>query len=150
MANFCEYEIHVKGSKKAALMVYAATPSYEEKEITYQEMIGDDYVVHFTGDCKWSLDAYCEPAKQGIDLELIDEDDFDEDCGEEYWYISLKEKSELLHCEIQAHSWSEESGFDGFEHYKDGKEIKKEYIDFNEIDSDDIESLGEVEFEFDF
>lgn len=128
MANYCDYEIHVKGSKKAALIVYATSKCAGKDNYIIAEERGDDYVIHFTGDCKWNLDAYCEHFKGEIDLEAIDENDFDTMADLDLQHTFLRDKSRILHCEIEAHSWSDESGFDAFEHYKDGEMLRCDRI----------------------
>lgn len=132
MANICNYEIRVKGSKLAALFVYAAMPCYNEKEIRSQRGMEDAYELHFTGDCKWSVDSYCSSTwdKDLPDLSgmgLLDEDGYvNEEAGVDYWYYTLREKSRVLSCEIGAYSWSEESAFMEFVLYKNGNALKKE------------------------
>lgn len=35
----------------------------------------------------------------------------------DYWYLTIRQESEVLGVEILAHSWLEESGFNQFYHY---------------------------------
>ncbi len=58
MADYCDYEIHVRGTKKAALMVYAAMRSADQKIITYENGTDAEYILHFESCCKWEPDAY--------------------------------------------------------------------------------------------
>lgn len=37
MANYCDYEIHVRGKKKAALMMFAVMPVYDSKYIVHED-----------------------------------------------------------------------------------------------------------------
>lgn len=122
MANCCYYEIHVKGNKKAALFLFAMMPVYDSKEIIHEEGTDDEYVVWIKGDCKWGLDYNCtEKADVGIDLNMLTEDDVrNEEMGLDYWDLTMRQKSEVLNVEILAHSWSRESEFEHFEHYKKG------------------------------
>lgn len=97
MANVCNYEIHIKGSKKAALYFVDMTPSYcRDKEIIHEEGTDNEYIVWMIGDCKWDLDAYCEEnpdaaAEVADDLERLTEEDIrNMDSGD---YCSLCSKN---------------------------------------------------------
>lgn len=131
MANICNYEIRVKGSRQAALFVYAAMPCYNEKQICSESGTEDAYELHFTGDCKWHVDSYCRDAwdKEPLDLNtmaLLDESGYgNEDMGVDYWYYTLREKSRVAACEIGVFCWSEESDFMEFACYKDGIALNK-------------------------
>ena len=125
MATICNYEIHGKGRKKAALFLFAAMASYDDKVITHEEGTDEEYVVWMKGDCKWSLDSGTEE-KPGItiDLDSLTEDDLrNERQVPDYWDLPLRQKSRLLKLEILAHSWSSESEFESFEHYQNGQLI---------------------------
>ena len=37
MANYCDYEIRVKGSKKAGLMVYESMPCMSNKDLDWDK-----------------------------------------------------------------------------------------------------------------
>ncbi len=129
MANYCNYEIHVKGTKKAALMMAAIMASADSKEITHEEGTDENYVVWIEGDCKWSLDAYCEEKKDVvINLDEYTEEDIRDADFDEYWYLTMRQKSEVLGLEILAHSWSDESEFDVFEYYDYGRKVSSENI----------------------
>ena len=123
MATICNYEIHVKGRKKAALFLFTAMPAYGDKEITHEEGTDEEYILWMKGDCKWYLDSSTEE-KPGItiDLDSLTEDDLrNERQVPDYWDLPLRQKSELLGVEILAHSWSAESEFESFEHYQNGQ-----------------------------
>lgn len=127
MANYCNYEIHVKGTKKAALFMYAMMPVYDYKQIIHEEGTEEEYIVWMEGDCKWQLDAYCEEkADVKIDVEAFTEEYVrNEENGLDYWYLTMRQKSEVLGIEVLAHSWSRESEFENFEHYKKGTLISE-------------------------
>ena len=128
MANFCEYEIHVKGNKKAVLYFFTMVPSYGGNRITHEEGSDDEYIIWITGDCKNALDCYCEE-KPGvaIDLDGISEADIrNKELGSDYMYLTMRQKSEVLGIEILAHSWSDESDFDQFDYYSKGTLISSE------------------------
>ena len=130
MATICNYEIHVKGRKKAALFLFTAMPAYGDKEITHEEGTDEEYILWMKGDCKGSLDAYTEK-KLGITTVLysLTEDELrNEEVGVDYWYLPLSLKSKLLKLEILAHSWSVESKFESFEHYQNGQLVDSKTV----------------------
>ena len=130
MANCCDYEIRVKGSKKAGLMVYESMPCMDFKDLNRAEKLVNIYQVCFTGNCKWPVNYNVNDYLPQVDLDSMSESDI-KDKGADYWGYSLKAKSEAFQCEIMVHYWSEESGFDQFDHYKNGKFVKQRKIAYN-------------------
>lgn len=130
MANYCDYEVRVKGSKKAGLMVYESMPCMDFKDFDSEEKVGGSYLITFTGNCKWSVNYGVNDHLSKVNLDSMSESDI-EDKGGDYWEYSLRAKSEAFQCEIMVHYWSEESGFDQFDHYKNGKVIKQRKIEYN-------------------
>ena len=147
MANFCSYEVHVKGHKSATMLVYASMPALEEKVILFQNGNDDDYELHFEGACKWSVNfGVDDSSKPKVNVSEYDEQSVFEEA-DKYYGISLRAKSECFDCEILVHYWSEESGFDQFDHYKNGQVVKKRkiaysYDDPNVFDWDKTEFIG--------
>ena len=125
MANYCNYEIHIRGNKKSVLFFSTTLPVLDNKQIIYEKGTDKDYIVWITGNWKWSLDHFCEEKKNVIiNLNKLNEDCLrDESIGFDYWYLTMRQKSELFNLEILAHSWSDESEYDQFDHYKFGKLI---------------------------
>ena len=167
MANYCDYEIHARGSKKACYVLFGAQPCCDEKIIDFEEGTDDDFIIHYTGACKWSLDAYCsetiEPDKipdwENATLEKCQ----DEDDPFDFWYYTMQLKSEILGLEIVARSWSDESEFDQVEHFKNGETINfetlwdgngdffEEYDEESEDDDDEYYPMaGETEYDIPF
>ncbi len=141
MANYCNYEIHVRGKKKAALMLAAILPSADSKCITHEEGTENNYIVWIKGNCKWSLDAYCEEKPDvTIDLDEYTEDDLRDADYDEYWYLPLKQKSKLLGLEMLVHSWSGESDFNIFEYYDNGRKISSESV-LNRPEWEEVEEV---------
>lgn len=130
MANYCNYEIRVKGSRNAGLMVYESMPSMDFKDYEWKTGSGKATTICFTGDCKWSVNYGVNDTLNRVDVDSMSESEI-EDKGTDYWEYSLRAKSEAFQCEIMVHYWSEESGFDQFDHYKNGKVIKKRKIGYN-------------------
>lgn len=130
MANYCDYEVRVKGSKKAGLMVYESMPCMDFMDFYSEEKVGGSYLITFTGNCKWSVNYGVNDHLSKVNLDSMSESDI-KDKGVDYWEYSLRAKSEAFQCEIMVHYWSEESGFDQFDHYKNGKVIKQRKIEYN-------------------
>lgn len=146
MANYCDYEVRVKGGKKACLMVYAAMPCLDFKEMEWERKDGNTYHISFTGNCKWSVNFGVKDALKRINVASMSESEI-ERRGTDYWEYSLRAKSEAFQCEIMVHYWSEESEFDQFDHYKNGKVLKRRKIRFdyekqNEFDWERLEFVG--------
>ena len=130
MANICNYEIQVKGSRKAGLFVYASMPSLDCKELVSMEEEEGQVLLCFTGDCKWSVDYGTVDRMDSMDVESLSEEEI-EAKGENCWDISLRAKSAALRCEILAHSWSSDSGYDRVEHYINGKLLAKRMLPYD-------------------
>ncbi len=121
MANICDFKIHVRGTKKAALMLYAAAVAAPyEVDIDYEGGTDDEYIIHFSGSCKWDIDAYCEKRwnKKPIDLSAIDEETIrsNEKFAEKYSQYKMKAKSGMFQCEVEVIAFDEE-GEVSFVHY---------------------------------
>lgn len=146
MANYCNYEVRVKGSKKAGLMVYESMPCMDFKDFEWEKGSGSATAICFTGNCKWSVNYGVNDNLKRVNIDSMSESDI-ETKGTDYWEYSLRAKSEAFQCEIMVHYWSEESGFDQFDHYKNGKVIKQRKIKYNydeqdEFDWDKLEFVG--------
>lgn len=147
MANICDYDIHVVGSKKACLMVYESMPICDaEKDLYISRGIGNKTEYGFTGDCKWSVNFGVTDEAPKIDLDRMNEREI-RDKADEFWDVSLKTKSKIFQCEIMVHYWSAESGFNQFDYYSNGKVLKQRKIEYNyeeedEFDWDKLEFVG--------
>lgn len=140
MANICWYQVKVKGDKKNIMFLYHSMPVYN-----YIELIdsSDDTII-FIGDCKWSLDAYCENSNADI---KIDVDKYISDIDTklindptEYIYYTLKDKSKILNCEIEVFSEYEDYDIDNdegdrplYQHFSKGNTLEEEEMSFKEI-----------------
>lgn len=126
MANLCEYEIHIKGSKKAILLFFYSIPWLDYKEIIKEIEFEDKYILHFIGNCKWSLNHnttnVCDINDFNVE-NLNEEDIIKGNFNSNLYDYNLKIKSKLLNCDIEVHSWCDESNFESFEHYKNGELI---------------------------
>ncbi len=148
MANYCNYEVHVKGKKNAALMLYYSMPSWDEIHMGTATGNDQNYEIEFAGNCKWSvnldvIDAWNGqvPRLNSLSAEKIKQ------IAKQYKNCSLRLKSELFGCEIKIHYWSKESGFNQLDYYQNGKCTKRRKIAWDSkkitgIDWDKIEFVG--------
>lgn len=127
IANICEYSVRVKGSQKAGKMVYESMPCLDFKEKDDDQ---PGYAICFSGDCKWSVNYETVDLVPYININSWSENEIDEQASN-YVCYSLRAKSEALDCEILVHYWSEESGFDQFDHYDRGTVVKQRKIAYN-------------------
>ena len=128
MANYCDYSVRVKGNKKAGLMVFESMPCLDNKEIDPDQ---PGYAICFSGNCKWSVNYGVEDELEAVDLNSMTEDDII-DQAENFIDYSLRAKSEAFDCEILVHYWSDESGFNQFDHYVKGQVVKKRKIAYED------------------
>lgn len=142
MPNHCKYEIHVRGKRKAALMLCATTPFSTYKNIVKEYGDDDCYIVHFVGDCNVPLDDNCRAVSNvTINTTMMTEDSIrDGFVGKPYWHLPLRQKSELLGLELLIRMRSQDLGFDHLERYRNGYFISIEGMEYND----------ENKFEFEF
>lgn len=126
MANICLYKIIVKGTKNACYALVNMMPLYSgEKEYVEENGTDDEYQLLFTGDCKWSVNAYTSwnntlTAPYSPDEIANIQDGFG-------WNIPLKQKSMLLNCEIFCNSKDiDDCCRATYEHYNKGEEVHDE------------------------
>lgn len=153
MANICWYQIRVRAKKENAYMFYYTTPEYNNKEIITEMGDKDDYTIIYKGDCKWSLNSYCQEKEniEKIDVSNFIKEDFSlSNDVSVYWYHTLKNKSKMFECEIEVFSEYEDycvrdnSGdIPTFEHYKNGEIIEKINLPYNEM-KNKLEILFEI------
>ena len=100
MANICIYHVVIKGKRNNVLMMAAALPTMDGKEIVDSYGTNDEHTVMVSGDCKWTLTAY---QNRNEDLkEIIVPDDEDEAYmkGNDFWYVDFDQMAELLNIEM--------------------------------------------------
>lgn len=134
MANFCYYDVRIRGRRSHALLLCNSLPTLDGGSVNFARGNDEEYEIHFHAACKWSLEAYVKSEWNGkeipANLDSLSEDDL-LDLGMKCMWYSLREKSRVLKCVVMAHSWSDESDFDCFEHYDNG-----ECIDYNNDEYD--------------
>ena len=60
MANICVYKAIVKGKKDACYAFYWSMSVLDGISIKEKGGSDDDYMIRFEGDCKWTVDQYCQ------------------------------------------------------------------------------------------
>lgn len=148
MANFCNFDIRIKGRRGNALLLAHSIATIDGGNISVRNYSGENCEINVTGACKWSVNFAVTDEWDGFDIDtdlnLLPESLIIEQ-GTHYQNYSLRVKSQVLQCEVLARYWSEESEFDYFDHYVNGKRIKKrriEYTDFNRFDWTRLEYHG--------
>lgn len=144
MANICDYEVRVKGSEKAAIMIFQSMPCLDILCVTEDQ---PGYAICFKGDCKWSVDYDTYDTldeEDKVDLSDMSYEEISQKAVE-YMGYSLRAKSEAFKCSILVHSWSDESDFDYFDYYDCGKVIKQRRLEYNE-DEPNVFDWDKTEF----
>ena len=121
MANVCKYKIKVNGTKISCLALVNMMPLYcGEKEILSVNGTDECFSMTFSGDCKWSVDAYTQKHKN---LSSLSKEEIEQINDGMYWDYPLSEKSLMLNCEIFCVSADidEETMWPYHEHYINGE-----------------------------
>ena len=96
MANICEYEVHVKGTKKAALMVLNSMPVMDYLDVKTEYSESNNYVICFTGNCNWSVNyGVTDNADNSVSLTNMTENEIQQNANN-YWNYSLKSYSFVI------------------------------------------------------
>lgn len=112
MANLVTVEIRVKGTKTACETVYK-TQNFAEVYTADTVKKGRNYYITITGECKWSIDSR---TRDDITLEEFNASKISKDDMKIIENMSLRAKSELLKCEIEAIEYFDED--DSISHYR--------------------------------
>ena len=151
MANFCFYQIKAIGPKKAVLLFSNILPILDYLDVDSEGGTDEKYTMELSGNCKWSVNFNCkELSFFKVNLDDFDEDSLRDGQGNVNWiYATMRQKSEVLGLELQIRYWSDESDFDQFDHYINGKCVKQRKIAFwheddseNEFDWETLEYVG--------
>ena len=134
MANFCNFDIFLRGKRGNVILVYNSFASYNGVDVLYAGGTDTYYEAHIQGSCAWSVNYNVtdqwDGAEASQDLNRLSENKLRK-LGEQCTGYSLRAKSRVLQCDIMAHYWSEETGFDHFEYFSKGNLIKKRRIAFD-------------------
>ena len=162
MANYCDYKCIVKGPKNACYAVFGSMSTYDDKWIADESGDDENYCMRFEGNCKWSVDSYCEEREDLTPFVIPSDPKEAFEFGQNNWGILQRQKPLLFGVEFMCNSadtddydpdeYDECGGY--YEHYDiNGNEVKDEcpkelYIKV-ESDYDDYEDDFEDIFEGD-
>ena len=144
MANDCYFDIDFRGKRGNVMLLCDSVATYHGTELLYAAGTDELYEAHIQGVCAWSVN-YCvtdewygaEVAQDLNKLSAIELRKLAQQCTG----YSLCAKSRVLQCDVMAHYWSEESGFDHFEYYCKGNCIKKRKIAYDSSNLFDWETM---------
>ncbi len=136
MANYCKYNVIVKGKKNACYAYFGSMSCLETKDIIEEEGTDEDYLIKYTGYCKWSVDSYCTPWEGEFPVILPEDADEAYQAGEElYWYNTVQERSKMFEVEVMCNSADIEDydvhPHELFEHYINGEDVGSDYSGCN-------------------
>lgn len=140
MANFCEFKFEIRG-KKNACYAFLGSTSAEDHSIDHESGTEENYVIQYSGSCKYFPDAYCKDWEG--DTPVAIPADAKAAFDEAYKYIpyNLQSRSKMFgiealcnYCDIdglqeameytgEEFDFSEGIG-DSFEHYLNGERIE--------------------------
>ena len=69
MANYCSFEIRIKGKRGNALLLCHSIPTMDGGSITYAKGTDDAYEMRFRGSCKWSVNFNVTDDWDGIEID---------------------------------------------------------------------------------
>ena len=133
MANDCYFDIYFRGKRGNVMLLCDSVATYHGTELLYAAGTDELYEAHIQGVCAWTVNynvAYdwfgAEVAQDLNKLSARELRKLDEQCTK----YSLREKSRVLQCDVMVRHWSEESGFDHFEYFTNGRSIKRRLIKY--------------------
>ncbi len=124
MANICEYKVIEKGKKNACYAFFGSMSVLDNKWVTDESGSNEEFTLRFQGDCKWSVDSYCEPWEGECPVQLPeDAEEAQYEAEEKYWYKTVKDRSRMFGVEV----WCNSADVDFpvqeyFEHYISGED----------------------------
>ena len=124
MANICKYKGIVKGRKNACYAYFGSMSCLDDKWIIEEEGTDEQFTMRFEGDCKWSVDAYCEPWDGECPVQLPeDAEEAREEAEDKYWYKNLRDRSRMFGVEIMCcHADVDFPVQEYYEHYINGED----------------------------
>lgn len=146
MANFCQFEFEVRG-KKNACYAFLGSTSAEDYSIVHEEGTDDNYVIQYSGSCKYFPDAYCEEWKKDTPVNIPDDAKEAFAKADEYTPYDVQSRSKMFGIEVlcnycdmdalqEAMEYAEEEfdlseGIaDWYTHYINGEKIEDECPDY--------------------
>ncbi len=97
----------------------------DDKYVLKEEEDNGIWTVRFDGDCKWSVDSYCEPWNGDSPVTLPeDPDEAMSEANDKYWYITVQERSKMFEVEV----WCNSADIEGYDPDEGPNEIFEHYI----------------------
>lgn len=148
MANDCNFDIYFRGKRGNVMLLCDSVATYNGTELLYAAGTDELYEAHIQGTCAWTVN-FCvtdewygaEVAQDLNKLSAIELRKLAQQCTG----YSLRAKSRVLQCDVMVRYWSEESGFDRFEYFTNGRSIKRRLIEYapeNEFDWNTMEYVN--------
>ena len=154
MANDCYFDIYFRGKRGNVMLLCDSVATYHGTELLYAAGTDDLYEAHIQGVCAWSVNFRVTDEWYGAevaqDLNKLSASELRQ-LAQQCTGYSLRAKSRVLQCDVMVRYWSEESGFDRFEYFANGRSIKRRLIEYapeNEFDWNTMEYVNH-EGEFD-
>lgn len=66
MADCCKYRVKVKGRKNACYAFFGSMSCIDYKDMNKKSCRGSNFVLIFSGNCKWDVDHYCYDKWNGL------------------------------------------------------------------------------------
>lgn len=133
MANDCYFDIYFRGKRGNVMLLCDSVATYHGTELLYAAGTDELYEAHIQGVCAWTVNynvAYdWFGAEVAQDLNKLSASELRK-LAEQCTKYSLREKSRVLQCDVMVRHWSEESGFDHFEYFTNGRSIKRRLIKY--------------------
>lgn len=149
------YEIHVKGKKKAVLLVLENAVGYTAPEITFEQGDDDTYIVHCEIETKWDADPFGDG--ESWDGTCVNLDNYSYEGIKKGDYllcfngVGTKTLSGMLNVEIEMVNRPDDSYnlSCAFEYYVNGKMVESGQYKNPEFEGEEPEDEDE-EFFFEF
>ena len=137
----CEYKAIIKGKKNACYAFMGSMPAFEGVAV-YEEKGSDaEYYIRIGSECKYKVDAYCDPWDGSFPVQIPDDPDEAYDAGQrEYSFRTVRDRSKMFMVEVLCNSADiddfdpDEGPIEIFEHYVNGKDAGGECPDILHIE----------------
>lgn len=125
MANYCEYKVIVTGRKNACYAFFGSMSCYDNKWIEEEDGTDEAYTLRLEGNCKWAVDAYCQPWDGPVPVELPEDADEAMMLAEnQYWYKTVQMRSAMFQVEV----WCNSADVEDYDPDEGPNEIYEHYV----------------------
>lgn len=117
----------VKGKKSACYAFYEGQHWIDCKDVDVESGSDDEYILQFSGNCKWSVDQYCSEYGGDCPVELPNDIEGAKQVSDDLqaWQYTVKSKSKMFNVEVMCNSCDIEGDpyVAFYEHYLNGEPI---------------------------